>query len=96
MVLNKEFKEKVIKELNSRIKQVRRETLKCPCCKHNNFQILDGYTRRDLNENLDTIQIGGNNVPSISIICTNCGYIMDFSIGVLGFLNENEGKKDDR
>jgi hypothetical protein len=68
--------------------------IKCPICKNNNFAVLDGYTRRFLNKDLNKVQIGSQNLPSATVICHSCGYIMDFSIGALGLMNNLEGSNN--
>jgi len=39
---------------------------------------------------------GGLNIPSITVICTNCGHILDFSLGVLGLLPKEESKQNEQ
>lgn len=87
MAIPKETKDKIAEELNKRIKQ-KDASLKCPICTHNDFTLIDGYSRRILNEDIKKVNLVGLNVPSITIACNNCGYLMDFSLGALGFLKE--------
>lgn len=95
MGLPEEEKSKIIEELEKRIK-AKGKTLTCPICSNNNFVLSDGYTRRFLNDKINQITLGGLNIPSISVICKNCGHIIDFSLGVLGLLPKEEGKKDEQ
>jgi len=93
MEFTKELKEKIVKELNGRIEKLNKD-FKCPICKNKNFSVIDGFTKRNIDQNLSVINFG-QNVPSISIVCTNCGYIADFAIGALRFLpNKEEENKD--
>lgn len=97
MEFTKELKEKMIEELDKRIDKLNKN-FQCPICKHKNFNVIDGFTKRNIDQNLSIINFGMN-IPSVSIVCTNCGYIADFAIGALGFLeskNETEGNKDDK
>ncbi len=92
MGFSEEEKSKIIQELEKRVKFKGRNLI-CPICSNNNFVLSDGYTRRFLNDRINQIRFGGLNIPSITIICTNCGHIIDFSLGVLGLLSKEEGKK---
>jgi transcription elongation factor Elf1 len=94
MEFTKEFKEKIVKELDEKIEKLNKN-FQCPICKHKNFNVVDGFTKRNIDKNLSVINFGMN-IPSISIVCTNCGYIADFAIGALGFLpNKGEEEKKD-
>jgi predicted nucleic-acid-binding Zn-ribbon protein len=66
--------------------------LKCPVCGNFDFQLANGFTRRDLSGDLDKLSVGGFNIPSISIICNNCGYILDFSLGIWDLIKK-EGEE---
>jgi RNase P subunit RPR2 len=61
-------------------------TLKCPACSESNFILAEGYFAHDLQEDLINRRIGGKNVPIVPIICKNCGFIMEFSAGILDIL----------
>ena len=97
MEFNQENKKKIIDKLNNRIKK-QNPNFKCPICNNVNFNVVDGYTRKQLNKQVNQINLGGPNIPSISIVCSNCGYIAEFAIGALGFLEKpqkkGEGKND--
>ena len=94
MGIPKEHQTKITEELEKRIRSKDR-ILKCPICGNEDFIISDGYTRRMLNDDIGNVKFSGLNIPSITTVCTNCGYILDFSLGLLGFLSKKEeGKKD--
>lgn len=80
----------ILKELDTRLPI----GLKCPVCQNEEFTIVKGYTRRDLTDKLEEFQVSGLNLPSFSVICTNCGYILDFSLGILGFLGKEGDNKN--
>ncbi len=52
----------------------------CPFCGSRNFNLIEGFSRLDLSDNVNNIQIGGKNVPIISIACSNCGHIESFAV----------------
>lgn len=60
--------------------------LKCPACSKSEFVLTDGYFAHDLQDDLVTRHMGGKNVPVVPIACKSCGFIMEFSAGILGIL----------
>ncbi len=95
MELNQEIKDAITTELVKRVKE-KGIDLKCPICNNQNFMLVDGFSRRDLSKNYKYIQLGQQYIPSISIICDNCGYLMDFALGTLGFLKKEESKEESK
>jgi transcription elongation factor Elf1 len=90
MEFTKELKEKIIKELDERIEKLNKN-FQCPICNHKNFNVVEGFTRKDIDDDFSKIIIGrGKIIPSMSIICNNCGFMADFAIGALGFLEDKE------
>ena len=67
--------------------------LKCPMCGNDQFTIADAYLRNDLQADLKNVSLGGPAIPSVAIICTNCGFISQHAIGILGLL-QKEGEKN--
>jgi len=86
------FTEEKKKELIE-ILQQRRLTGMCPMCRARNFTIADAYLRNQLQEDLSTLTLGGAAIPSIAIICTNCGFISQHALGTLGLLSQKEDGK---
>lgn len=74
-------KEKVVSELKKKI-----PNLKCPICANAALTLAGGFFAHDLQQNLNQRQIGGINIPTVPIICNNCGYVMEFAAGTLGLL----------
>lgn len=95
MALTDEEKTKITQELEKKLKAKNRQLI-CPICTNQNFTLSEGYTLRMLNAKLDEISIGGLNIPSVTIICTHCGYALDFAIGVLGLLPKKEDDANDK
>lgn len=86
-MISNEKKEEIARILNGKLTE-----LTCPMCHHHDFFIADGYFNNLLQDNLDSIRMGGSAIPTIPIICTNCGFVSQHAIGLLGLLPE---KKDD-
>lgn len=67
----------------------------CPMCVTNSWTIADGYFNNTLQANPSAINLGGVGIPTVAIICSNCGFISQHAIGVLGFL-PNESQAEDK
>jgi RNase P subunit RPR2 len=68
-------------------------SLRCPACSHTEFSFTDGYFAHDIQDDLVNRHMGGKNVPVIPVACKNCGFIMEFAAGVLGFLPKDDTAK---
>lgn len=80
-----ENKDGIVQRLLERI-----ETLECPMCKKRHFTLVDGYAAHYVQKDLKTFNIGGGNVlPTIIIVCNNCGFISQHALGALGLLKDN-------
>lgn len=84
-MINEQKKREILDRLGQRINL---STLKCPMCDHNNFTIADGYVRNEILDDFTNITLGGPGIPSIPIICMNCGFISYHALGVLELLNK--------
>ena len=67
----------------------------CPKCNHNNFTLVDGYFNQVIQPELKGITLSGPAVPSVVTVCTNCGYISQHALGVLGLMPADEEKLDE-
>ena len=86
-LISEEVKKKIAAKLNE--KGVRPT---CPMCNNNNFILADGYFSHTLQSNIQSgLVIGGPAIPTIAIICSNCGFTSEHALGVLGLLPSNEG-----
>jgi len=79
--LSKEELDKIIEELK---KRGARKT--CPMCGNKLFSIAPAYFVNTLQTSVSNLSLGGKSIPSIPIICTNCGFISQHAIGVLGIM----------
>lgn len=59
----------------------------CPICSGKDFTVVDDVGTLLVSKNLTSLQIG-RHIPCAIMVCTNCGHLDLFSIGVLGFLKE--------
>lgn len=88
--LSEEDKKKIIEEFAKRGVKYH-----CPMCGNNNFVVADGYFNNTIQPELKGFILGGPSIPTIPIICTNCGYISQHALGVLNLLpgGTDESKK---
>lgn len=80
-MISKKKKEEIAKILDEKLKGI-----KCPMCHKDSFIIADGYFNNVLQDNLDGLVLGGSTIPTISIICSNCGFVSQHALGALGLL----------
>lgn len=92
MAINQEKKQEIKNSLELKLKEKSRQ-LKCPICENSSFILADGFTQDSLQEGLTGIVLGGRSIPVIIVICDHCGYVLRFSLGVLGLLPKSEAEK---
>ena len=90
---DEKHKEKIIKLLEEHgVKSI------CPMCGNKQFQIVDGYFNQTIHETIPGVAITGATVPSIAIVCVNCGFISQHALGALGLLPDESAdeKKEEK
>lgn len=91
-MISQEEKQKIIQKLNEKLGS---SGAKCPMCGNARFIIADGYFNTFVQDNLNGINLGGESIPSISIICNKCGFMSLHALGVLGLLpRQNNDEKE--
>ena len=80
-------KERIAQELN---KKFGAKDVKCPMCGNIHFIIADGYFNTFMQGDLGQTNLGGPSIPSIPVICNNCGFISMHALGILGLLPKQE------
>lgn len=86
-LLTQEQKQKIIDTLNAKgVKPT------CPMCGHKNFILADGYFNNQMQTDFQSFAIGGPSIPSIATACSNCGFISQHALGVLGLLGNPDKK----
>ena len=98
MVLSKEKTEQIIKKIEDAVKSKTGGTnFKCAVCTNNKFSLVGGFINNSLMDSMGgDLVLGGSFLPSIPIVCTNCGNTLFINSQILG-LNEEikkEEKKD--
>ena len=82
-VLSESQRQEIVQKLTSKVPD-----LKCPICGNQHFTIVDGYFTFTIQKDLQNIQLGGTTIPTIAIICNNCGFVSSHALGVLGLLSK--------
>lgn len=89
-MLTNEQKEKIKEELLKKV-----PVLTCPMCQHKGFAMVEGYFLNTIQVDLTSVNLGGQAIPTIGIICNNCGFVSQHAIGRLGLLPKNTENKTD-
>ena len=61
---------------------------KCPMCGHVGFILAQGYFKHFLDTKLKGVALGGPSVPTVGLICSNCGFISQHAVGMLELLEK--------
>ena len=86
-LLTQEEKQKIIETLKQR-----GVNASCPMCGNKNFIIADGYFNQTMQKDFQNIALGGPAIPTIATVCSNCGFVSQHALGVLGLLNNPDKK----
>ncbi len=89
-MLNNDQKKKIVEALEKR-----KHGLTCPMCQNKNFIMADGYFNNNMQTDFGSFSIGGPAIPTIAIVCSNCGFVSQHALGVLGLLPKEENNKKD-
>lgn len=81
--LSTEFKEKIIQALESR-----NAPMSCPMCGNKQFNVADGLIAHVWQKASTNLSVTGSAVICAVIICNNCGFLSEHSLGALGLLEE--------
>jgi len=84
-MLTEEKKAELIRVLSQRLAKCGKQS-SCPMCGHAHFTIADAYLSNTLQADFKSVTLGGPSIPSLAIICTNCGFISQHSLGIIGLL----------
>ena len=69
--------------------------LTCPMCKNQAFTMADGYFINTMHEDLKALALGGKAIPTIGLICNNCGFVSQHALGRLGLLPKETKTNND-
>ena len=70
---------------------------KCPMCGHQQFTVVEGYTVNPIQYDIKNFNIGGKALPTINLICNNCGFVSSHAIGVFQtIVDEKTGQQNNK
>lgn len=72
---------KIISVIRQRIGRI-----ESPMCHNHKFEVLEGYMSDMLQDEYKNLVIGGQTVPSIVLVRTNCGFVSKHALGALGLI----------
>ena len=85
-MLTNERKKVIVQALASRV-----DKMECPFCHQGRFTLIDGYITDSVQNEFNNQVIGSKiTLPSVALVCNNCGFISQHSLGILGLLNSDE------
>ncbi len=87
--MSAETKQKIVSTL-----QEKGAVLPCPRCGNKQYALLDGYFNQVIQPELKGIMLGGPAVPSVVVVCSNCGYMSQHALGSLGLMPKEEGQNN--
>ncbi len=95
-MLTEEMKRQIANALAMRI-----GTIVCPICHQSKYTLLDGFFVDAIQDHYQGMQLGGRMLPSVMLVCNNCGHLESFSLGALGLMQsekreDNKGINDDK
>lgn len=90
-MMNEEKKKQIINALSQRV-----SSFVCPICHQSKYTFVDGYTVDPVQEDYKGMQLGGKIMPSVMLVCNNCGHIDRFSLGVLGLMEKEEKTQENQ
>ena len=68
----------------------------CPRCGSSHFSLVDGYFTSVVQEDVGSILLDGQNIPSVIVVCVQCGFLSQHALGALGLLpQENEAAEEE-
>ena len=70
------------------IKALQEKNVNLPChrCGSTNFDVVS-TTVFPINQNLNSISVGGPSIPAVIIACSNCGVLSTHALAPLGLVN---------
>ncbi len=89
-MLDEKQKQEIIGKLNQRFTR-NGNPLKCPMCGDHQFTLTDAYLNHTLQNDLTSFSLGGQSIPTIGIVCTNCGFLSQHVLGIIGSLPNQGG-----
>ena len=81
--MNQDEKNQIVRALEER-----KAALPCPRCGGNrSFTLMEWYFTQSIQPSVGRgLVIGGPAIPSVVVVCTQCGFMAQHALGVLGLM----------
>ncbi len=56
----------------------------CPRCDSTTWALVDGFLHHTISDRAGSVVLGGPTIPTVAVICKNCGFISQHSAVILG------------
>lgn len=91
------MKKEKLKQIVDRLNASVPGGFECPICHKRSFRVVNGFFQSIVQDDPLALSLDGHSVPSIQIICQNCGFMSNHSIGVLDheLIDNSEEPKND-
>ncbi len=66
----------------------------CPLCSNAQWSVAPGYMVSPVQKEMGGLVLGGPTLPTIAIICNNCGFVAHIALGPLGLLPKAKAKAE--
>ncbi len=98
MPFDETFAKEFIKRLEEAVKRKTGSTaMHCPLCSNNNWSVQTGYMFASLQTEISSgITLGVPGLPTVPIVCNNCGFVAQIALGSLGLLPTPAGRGEAR
>lgn len=80
-------REKIVDKLIKKL-----ENGKCPMCGQQDFTLIEGYFAHFIQEDISQSRIGGKSIPTINLICNNCGFVSSHAVGIFQSLKKENNE----
>ena len=88
MALSEETKQEFITKFDEKVHETGGPNAPaCPLCTTNKWSVGDGYVSLAVQPTFSSgLVIGGSTIPTIPIICNQCGFVAHIALGIVGLL----------
>ena len=80
---NKEIEAETAKNVDA-LKKAIGNNFVCPICHNNQFVVVNGYIRHDIQTDMNSFIMGSSSaIPTMVLVCNTCGFMSQHAIGIL-------------
>lgn len=87
------FTEEERQEIEKAIREKAPGLGRCALCEHGHWNLQDGFVTQVLQDGPKSLKLGGPAIPSIVVICSNCGNTYLLNVIALGLRHLLESRE---